>query len=127
MTILLDTSALFRWTVEPDKLTQTARQTIDSASRVLVSSISIWEIGIKARKEKLTLHGTLAEYIELLEQAERVELLPVTTAIWFKTVELDWDHKDPADRVIVATALLHNCPLVTSDGEIHQFYNRSIW
>ncbi len=127
MTILLDTSALFRWTLEPDKLTQTARQTIDSASRVLVSSISIWEIGIKAQKGKLTLHGSLTEYIALLEQAEQVELLPVTTAIWLKTVELDWDHKDPADRVIVATAMLHNCPLVTSDGPIHQFYDRAIW
>ena len=127
MMVLLDTSALFFWTVEPHKLTQIARDAIDSASRVLVSSISIWEIGIKARKGKLLLHGSLADYVALLEQAEQVELLSVNTAIWLKTVGLDWDHRDPADRVIVATAMQFECPLITSDQTIREFYSGSIW
>ena len=127
MTILLDTSALIYWTIEPDALTQIARTTIESANRLLVSSISIWEIGIKVRKGNLRLHGSLDEFVTLLEQAERLELLPVTTDIWVKTVRLDWAHRDPADRVIVATAMLHGCPLVTSDRAMRQYYSHSVW
>jgi PIN domain nuclease of toxin-antitoxin system len=45
----------------------------------------------------------------------------VDSVTWLRSVELAWDHRDPADRVIVATALLQNVPLVTADTEIHRF------
>jgi PIN domain nuclease of toxin-antitoxin system len=45
----------------------------------------------------------------------------VNTATWLRSLELTWEHRDPADRVIVATALLQGVPLVTADEEIHRF------
>jgi PIN domain nuclease of toxin-antitoxin system len=50
-----------------------------------------------------------------------VELLPVDTATWLRSLELPWDHRDPADRVIVATALLQGVPLLTADAMIRGF------
>jgi PIN domain nuclease of toxin-antitoxin system len=48
----------------------------------------------------------------------RYDILPFTPAIAWRTVNLDWTHKDPADRLICATALEHNLTLITNDREI---------
>jgi PIN domain nuclease of toxin-antitoxin system len=56
-----------------------------------------------------------------------LELLPVTAAIWARSVELRWDNRDPADRVIVATASLNDLPIVTKDDRISSCYRNAIW
>jgi PIN domain nuclease of toxin-antitoxin system len=56
-----------------------------------------------------------------------VEILPVDEKIWLKNLQLDWPHRDPADRTIVATATLFSCPLITSDRVIQSFYAETIW
>jgi PIN domain nuclease of toxin-antitoxin system len=71
--------------------------------------------------------------LHVLEGMEReggnvVELLPVDTNTWLRSLALDWAHSDPADRVIVATALTHNVPLLTKDQVIRDFAGvASIW
>ena len=125
--VVLDTSALIFWTLDRDRLSDTAAAAIAEADRILVSSISIWEIGIKVNRGGLSIPLTVREFADRLMQVDRVELLPVDTATWLKNIELDWAHRDPADRTIVAVALLHSCPLVTSDRAIRNFYGNSIW
>ena len=124
--IVLDTSALIFWTLDRERLSEAAAA-IAEADRILVSSISIWEIGIKVSRGGLSIPLTVQEYADRLIQVDRVELLPVDTATWLKNVELEWAHRDPADRTIVAVALLHSCPLVTSDRAIRGFYPDAIW
>ena len=63
--------------------------------------ISIWEIGIKVARGGLTIPLSVREYAEL-ERIARVEVLPVDTETWLANLELLWDHRDPADRTIVA-------------------------
>ena len=70
---------------------------------------------------------TPVELVAKLEATDRVRIEPVTSAIWLASVDLDWDHKDPADRTIVASANLLQCPLVTSDLAIQAFYPAAIW
>ena len=55
MTAVLDTSALIYWTLDPTKLTATAQAALQQAARLIVSSISIWEIGVKVQKGSLQL------------------------------------------------------------------------
>ncbi len=50
-----------------------------------------------------------------LEQSGVVDLLAVDTSIWLQTATLDWVDRDPADRVIVATALQKGLPILTKD------------
>ena len=125
--ILLDTSALLFWTVEPEKLSARAAVVIAEADRIFISSMSIWEVGLKATKGKLALPGSPREYLQIVENLKRTEILPVDEQIWLKNVELDWPHRDPADRTIVATATLLDCPLVTSDVAMRDFYPKAIW
>ncbi len=62
--VVLDTSALIYWTLDPDKLSDDAAAAIGSADRILVSSISIWEIGSKAKRGRLGLPLSIREYAE---------------------------------------------------------------
>ncbi len=125
--LLLDTCALIYWTLDRDALSIKATQAIQASDRLGVSSISIWEIGIKARRGKLVLPLTLSDYVERLNMLDRFEILPVDERIWIKNIDLEWTHKDPADRTIVATAILLATQLVTSDDKIRAFYSEAIW
>ena len=125
--VVLDTSALLFWTLHRERLSAAASAAIAEAERILVSSISIWEIGIKVGRGGLSIPIPVREYAERLEQLIGVEVLPVDMETWLINLELQWEHQDSADRTIVATAVLNSCPLVTSDRTIRSFYSRSIW
>ena len=125
--VVLDTSALLFWTLDRERLSQAAAQAVSEVGHIVVSSISIWEIGIKVKRDRLRIPLPIADFTAKLEQIEGLDILPVDTATWLKNLELDWDHRDPADRTIVATAALRNCPLVTSDATIQAYYPQVIW
>jgi PIN domain nuclease of toxin-antitoxin system len=125
--LVLDTSALFYWTLDPLQLSATARQAIQEADRLLVSSISIWEIALKVKRGTLQIPLSIDQYVAKLQQAEQLEILPVDTTIWLESVALDWEHRDPADRVIVALARQLKLPLVSNDRKIASFFSNMIW
>ncbi len=127
--ILLDTCALIWWTLDPDQLSAKARRACDTIleSGGLVSSISFWEIGIKIKKKKLETGISLSEYIDRLRSMGTVTIVPVDETIWLASVELDWIHPDPADRVIVSTAGMKKASIVTQDAIIRRFYKKTIW
>ena len=125
--VVLDTSALLFWTLHRERLSEAASAAISESERILVSSISIWEIGIKVGRGGLSIPLPVREYAERLERLARVDILPVDTETWLTNLDLQWNHRDPADRSIVATAVVNSCPLVTSDRAIRSFYPRSIW
>ena len=127
MTVVLDTSALIYWTLNPSKLTRDAANAIAAATRIVISSISIWEIGIKVQKGKLTIPLSIDDFAQRLQTVRGVELLPVETETWLANLALSWSHRDPADRTIVAAAMLLGAPLITSDREIRRFYAQTIW
>ena len=125
--IVLDTSALIFWTLDRARLSEAAAQAIASTDRIALSSISIWEIGIKVKRKRLFIPVSIQEFTDKLDTIDRVDILPVDVLTWIKNIELAWDHRDSADRTIVATASLHACPLVTSDSAIRAFYSQTIW
>jgi PIN domain nuclease of toxin-antitoxin system len=63
----------------------------------------------------------IEDFARRVEQSAVVELIPVDTKIWLRSLALPWEHRDPADRVIVATALLLNVPVLTRDETIRSF------
>lgn len=128
--ILLDTCALVWWTLDPERLSKRAAKAcheIDEEGKAVISSISIWEIGIKIRNGKLDLGMSIEAYHGLLNQLSTLEIVPVDAATWVKSVSLDWDHRDPADRTIVALGLLRDLKIVTSDVRIRRFRPGCIW
>jgi PIN domain nuclease of toxin-antitoxin system len=128
--IFLDTHALLWWALDPDRLSTTAATVLGEMERSggFASSISIWELGVKARRGKLELPLPVEELSRRIERGAVVEVLPVDTTTWLRSLALPWDHADPADRVIVASALMKGVPLLTKDAAIHAFDGvRCVW
>ena len=125
--IVLDTSALLYWTLDPTQLSSKARQAIEQAEKIVISSISVWEIALKVKRHKLILPLTSVVYVERLQRLEALEILPVDVQTWLDNLELPWEHRDPADRTIVALATRLGCPLITSDQVVADYYSQTIW
>jgi|CXWJ01.1.fsa_nt_gi PIN domain nuclease of toxin-antitoxin system len=125
--IVLDTAALLYWTEFPSRLTRSAYEAISQAQTIIISSISIWEIALKAKRGHIDLSVSLEDYIKRLQKVKALDIRAVNLDMWVVAASLDWQHRDPADRVIVATATLLKCPLITSDRVIADFYTSTIW
>ncbi|WP_420644738.1 type II toxin-antitoxin system VapC family toxin [Candidatus Leptofilum sp.] len=125
--VVFDTSTLLFHLFEPEKLSKIAVDTIDQANEIIISAISIWEIGLKVKKGKLNIPLSATEMVKILQRAEKIRFYSVDVETWLENVSLDWHHQDPADRTIVATARLLNCPLITSDMTIRDFYETAVW
>ena len=121
--ILLDTQCWI-WLVESDPaLKYRYRQRIqeNQLSGLLVSAISCWEIAEKAKSGKLVLPEPPALWIKRALAYPGVRCAEISADIAVRAALLGWEHKDPADRLIVATALSHDCPLLTTDRRILDF------
>jgi PIN domain nuclease of toxin-antitoxin system len=81
-----------------------------------IAAISLLEIARKAQTHEIELRPDPATWLDDL--AHRFRIVPLTPRIAWRSVQLDWEHKDPADRMICATALEHKLVLVTHDKEI---------
>lgn len=128
--ICLDTHALLWWALDPGQLSEPARVAVENMEHEggCASAISIWELGIKVKRKKLELPLSVEEFTRRIERSGIVELVPVDTDLWLRSIALPWDHSDPADRVIVATALARSLPLLTKDSVIQAFTGvRCVW
>jgi len=91
--------------------------------RCIVSAISVWEVSMLAEKGRLELRPDLDVWIATNLTAP-VELEPISPAICIASCRLPAFHGDPADRLIVATAITLGIPLITADRKIME-WNRS--
>jgi PIN domain nuclease of toxin-antitoxin system len=127
--LVLDTSALLRFTLDAATLSSKAQRAITEAlatNACYLSSISLWEIALKVRQEKLRIGLTVDEFARRVEQIAGLTVLPVDATTWLRNVQLDWAHRDPADRTIVATAMLRKASIATTDRTIAAFFSDTI-
>ena len=114
--MLLDTHALVWALLTPEVLTTRARSALSDARERCLSAASIYEIVYKARLGKWPDVSLLASYdLEARLVADGFEILPATGAVMQRAGALDWHHRDPFDRVIVATALIRGIPVISAD------------
>ena len=79
----------------------------------------LWDWG----RTYLVEHGSRHTALQQLASFKNRNLSP----LWLASIELAWDHSDPADRVIVSTAGIHKASIVTSDAILSEYYKRTIW
>ncbi|MFQ5829082.1 MAG: type II toxin-antitoxin system VapC family toxin [Candidatus Methylomirabilia bacterium] len=130
--IVLDTHVWVWWVSELEPLSPKARRLIGSAVNqkgVYLSSISVWEVAQLAARGRLHLTMDVADWVAKSETLPFVQFIPVDNAIALKSVRLPGLlHPDPADRIIIATALTLGFPLVTRDEKIARYPRvRTIW
>jgi len=131
--IVLDTHVLVWWANgETASLPAAARRAIAAelkGGRIAISSISAWELAMLVAHGRMALSVDTRQWLDLVGQIEAVEFVPVDNAIAIDSVELPGEfHRDPADRLIVATARKLGAPLVTADEKIRAYpHLRTIW
>ena len=127
---IIDTHILIWWVSNPEKLSQRTRKHLSNLKEsVLVSSISVWEIYMLVKKRRLKLTMDVDSWLEKIESLPFIRFVPVDNRVAAKSVMLAGRlHNDPADRMIIATALIHGAVLMTSDRKIRRYsYVKSVW
>lgn len=126
--IVLDTHALI-WAVQDNpKLGTSARKIVEDEARedvVLVPAICAWEVALLVSRGQVELPFDTAGWMRRVLNRPGYGLAPLEPEISVASVELAWLHRDPADRMIVATALHWRAPLLTVDRAIKAYAQTS--
>ncbi len=130
--ILLDTHAWVWFVSNPELLSKTAKNAVDSAmeqKEIFISSISAWEVALLVAKKRLYLTLEVTDWIAKSERLPFLQFLPVDNYVAVKSVNLPQPlHSDPADRIIIATAITIGAPVVTKDEKVLNYpHVKTIW
>ena len=133
--IFLDTHVLIWMASDPKRLSKKAREAIRHERKkeargktgVAIAAITLWELAWLAENGRIQVTGSVESFVR--ETASRVMVEPITPEIAAFAVQLPSDFpKDPADRLIAATAMVEGAPLVTADERIrHAKVLQTIW
>lgn len=128
MRVLLDTHS-FLWFVTADpKLSATAERLIsESENEVLVSVASVWEIAIKVSLGRLPLSEPIERFVPDQLRRNGFDILPIETSHTFEVARLEFHHRDPFDRLLIAQSLVENLPLVSADSLFDRYAVQRIW
>jgi PIN domain nuclease of toxin-antitoxin system len=113
--LVLDTCALVWLAAGDDQLSGRARAAIDRADVVSVSAISAWEISLKAARGGLALPMPAGAWFQAVVAGHGLSLAALSVDVLVAANSLPWHHRDPADRLIIATALELDASVVTAD------------
>ncbi|MFW5695878.1 MAG: type II toxin-antitoxin system VapC family toxin [Alkalispirochaeta sp.] len=119
--IVLDTCAVLWLAAGSPRLSDEVRRRIDAEPVVAISSISAFEIALKYRDGKLALPFPPREWWKRVLDHHRLDLLQLEPEILFTAVSLPPVHRDPADRFIIATAIIHDASVVTADSRFSDY------
>jgi PIN domain nuclease of toxin-antitoxin system len=130
--IVLDTHAWIWWVSSPAFLSETAKGIIDGAvaeKNIFISAISTWEVAILVSRDRLKLTMSASDWVAASEALPFLNFVPVSNSIALKSVELPGVlHNDPADRIIIATAVSMGAILVTKDEKIRNYpHVKTVW
>jgi PIN domain nuclease of toxin-antitoxin system len=122
--IILDSHIWVWWVHEDERLTNSQAEIIEANETdvIGVSAISAWEIAKLVEYNRLELPCPLHEWFDQAMGYPGIRLIELTPEIALESTQLPGEfHRDPADQIIVATARLYDCPLVTSDRKILKY------
>jgi PIN domain nuclease of toxin-antitoxin system len=121
--IVIDTHILIWWVNQSNRLQAGTLQRISTEpDAIAVSAISLWEIAKLVQHGKLQLSLPVEDWLEQALVYPNVVVMPLSPEIVVESTRLPAPfHKDPADELIVATARVLGCPLVTYDGKIQNY------
>jgi len=129
--ILLDTCALIYDALAPARLGRRAARLIEegaAAGELACSDISLWETAMLAAKGRLALPTTSARFLALALEARGIRVAPITPEIAQAACGERFSHADPADRIIAATALALDAPIVTCDARLREVPGlKTVW
>lgn len=125
MKILLDSHAVYWWTIGSNRLSATAQLLIeDKANTILVSAVSFYELDNKMRLKKLDLKP---QELRAAVMASGLQTLAISDLHAELAAAFDWEHRDPWDRILAAQARLEHCAFVSTDIVFDEVLHGRVW
>lgn len=116
--ILLDTTTLLHLVTDPQRLNEQAYSVLaDQRNDLYVSAASAWEVSIKTRIGRFDGEPLLAAWDDVLSDMNAADV-PIDSSDAAMAGRLNWAHKDPFDRMIVAQAARRGLTIATSDPHV---------
>jgi len=130
--MVLDTHVWLWCVSNPEQLSKNANRAISAAlpkEKIFISSISVWEVALLVHHKRLELTLDVTDWIAKTEMLPYFQFVPVDNAIALKSVNLPQPiHRDPVDRIIIATAISLGATLVTKDDKILNYpHVKTVW
>jgi len=125
--LLLDTHIWLWLLEEPNRIALGAYKQIESATELVLSAASVWELAIKTQLGRLNTNLAVAELRQEILQEMAAKELVVTAAHALTAASLPLVHKDPFDRMLVAQASIEGLTLVTADALMRRYGGAQIW
>ncbi len=123
--ILLDTHVWLWSMVGSSTLSKdfsNAFENILETQQVLISPMSIWEIGMLVDKKRIEISMDVSDWVDQALDVPGIQLCPITPRIAIQSTRLPGNvHGDPVDRLLIATAFEENAVLVSCDKKILEF------
>jgi PIN domain nuclease of toxin-antitoxin system len=125
---LLDTCAWLWLATDNQRITSAIQNKLSHADKLLISAISVWEIAMLATKGRIILDYPIEKWIhKFLTGAPKLNLIPLTPEIAVDSCSLsNFEHGDPADRIIIATAINKKAVMVTGDKQIISYCKKTL-
>ena len=127
MQILLDTHT-YLWFINGDKqLSEKAKKIItDNGNEIFVSIVSLWEISIKLKTDKLKLDFSFSSLREKLNK-DGFKILPVSFSDTETILSLPLHHRDPFDRMLIAQSINNNLTIISRDKNFKMYSIKLVW
>jgi PIN domain nuclease of toxin-antitoxin system len=126
---LIDTHIWIWWVGQIPRLPAKVLDALDGAGeRPLLSVASLWELSLLVERGEVTLAPTAKQWLEGATHPKAIQLAQLTRAVALELLDLPASlHRDPADRIIVATARALDVPLLTYDDRIRRSGLVKLW
>jgi PIN domain nuclease of toxin-antitoxin system len=127
MHFLLDTHTLL-WFLEddPQLSEKVKKEIVNINNRCFVSIASLWEIAIKIKIGKLTIKFSFEKFAEFLSEND-IEMLPISLDHLVQLLNMDFHHRDPFDRIIIAQGHIEQFTIITRDVHFASYTDRVMW
>lgn len=122
--IVLDTHAWIWALSSPEVLSIRAKRVVQAETEpgnILVSAISVWELWMLVKKDRIELTTEPSAFLRATHQDPAFRIVPIDEAVCRRSVELPDIHADPADRIILATGVETGCPIVSKDSRFAEY------
>ena len=125
---MLDTCTFIWYVLDDDSLSQTAKDAIFNSDTVCISYATLWEITIKQTTGKLGILSMNVYELAELCRDNGIIVLPLKLSYLAELRKLPLIHRDPFDRIIIATEITEGYTLLTNDGEIVKYQDvKTLW
>lgn len=116
---LLDTHTFIWLVIEPERASRQVVAELEDAEGCLwLSPVSIWEIALLSKRKSFHLGSTLSHWVSSAVRRYSLQEAEVTWDVALEFDRIQLPHKDPADRLLVATARVYGLTLVTADQRL---------